>query len=165
MNPEEAWGAKKPTESKTNRAKQKLGKDDAVTGPDKHLSPTAGSDKLLEDKDSTNAPPITASMPLWSRATYAQHVNVREHKLKKGYAKPAGFPDFLWTRSPRGGDYGGVAEVKCFWSVTDKVLNELFTSTFAPNGEYRWNNESHLGTVIRQVGLCIIYSASGGYPH
>ncbi|KAK7692414.1 hypothetical protein QCA50_004039 [Cerrena zonata] len=123
--------------------------------------PSTKCKKKSADKTSGDIP-TTALMPLWSRSTYAQHVDARIKKIRKAKGGLAGFPDFLWTGSLRGGDYGGIGEGKPYWGVTDEALRALFTTEYirGPDGKIAWLDNSIIGTVVRQIWTELEWFAS-----
>ena len=105
--------------------------------------------------------------PAWGRSTSAQHIAVIESRSSKASQKSfdktstrqfkeerkstTGFPDFLWPQSPRGGGYGGVGEVKCFWTASDLVISHPTT------GGSTWKTqdpENSIDLAMKGLALC-----------
>ena len=102
--------------------------------------------------------PANAFFPRWGRSTRALHKDLHRNQGQKTSTRGlAGFPDFLYCRSPSGLDYGAIGKGKTRWAVPDQVFEQFCTYGFAPNGIVNWGYSTTANTVLRQVRIALYF--------
>ncbi|TCD67829.1 hypothetical protein EIP91_011891 [Steccherinum ochraceum] len=104
---------------------------------DDHVSaPNLDSREPSLDGDEQQGFPQVAFLPMWLRGVIAAHVLASGNNT---WPK-AGIPDIILLKSANLHDHGALGELKTFWTVSDEIFDEIFSShcAWSETGLFKW---------------------------